>query len=562
MNKEQLLTIADALKRPLFQHAEVIAGSRGLTRPIRWVHVLESTENASFLNGGELLLSTGVGFGESAAKRLSYLNEVIQRQAVGLCLELGLYIREIPRDMRELSDHHEFPLIVFHQPVRFVDITLDLHENLVNCQTQVLKSLERYARDLQRLTLQTQSLPRILGHFQAMVQAQTFFLNLQGPPLFSPNMPQSVQAELTGWLQAFLLSLDPLPESSGFLPIAAHKYFLYQPVIAMGQVLAYLGLVLYENQPDEMLHLILDYTAIAMAQILLRRMFAQERSLDNENRLLEDILQNRPGTEEQFRAILGLHATSSHRPRYWAAILEALSDEDELHWTHETDSPFHDQLAIFRFLLTRHSFRSLLRSRGHRLYFLLVETNSVPARRLSPHENARLPLEKALNDMVEAARRALGADVRLHLGVSNASLNYAHADQAFKEAEQVLAFTAEFRSPFFEDLGVYRLLLQAGREALESFIADYLGPILSYDAKSGSQLLLTLRVLLDENLSKQEAAGKLFIRRQTLYHRLEKIEQLLGSHYLKPENRLSLELALRAHAWLHRQDNETEKTGR
>ncbi|KLU62554.1 purine catabolism regulatory protein [Peptococcaceae bacterium CEB3] len=560
MNKEPLLTIADALKRPLFEHAEVIAGSRGLTRPIRWVHVLESAENASFLNGGELLLSTGVGFGGSTAARLAYLNEVIQRQAVGLCLELGPYIGEIPQDMRELADRHEFPLIVFHQSVRFVDITLDLHENLVNCQTQALKSLERYARDLQRLTLQTQSFPRILGHFQTMVQAQTFFLSLQGPPLFSPNISQSVQAELTALLHTSLLSLNPLPESGGCLPLDGLEYLLYQPVMAMGQVLAYLGLVFRENQPDGVLNLILDYTGIAMAQILLRRMFAQERSLDNENRLLEDILQNRPGTEDQLRAILGLQSRSSRRPRYRAAILEARSDEDRLPTTNETDSPFHDQLPIFRFLLTRQSFRCLFSSRSHRLYFLLVEAGSAPGKRPSPHENGRLSLEKALNGMVETARRALPPDVRLRLGVSNASSDYTHAGQAFAEAEQVLAFAAKFTSPFFEDLGVYRLLLQSDRKTLESFIEDYLGPLLNYDAKSGSQLLLTLRVFLEGNLSKQEAAGKLFIRRQTLYQRLDKIEKLLGNHCLTPENRLSLELALRAHAWLHRKDDETERT--
>ncbi len=543
MNKDWQLTIGDVLKRPLFEPAEVVAGSRGLARPIRWVHVLETAENASFLNGGELILSTGVGFGESAAKRLSYLSEIIQRNAVGLCIELGPYVSEIPSDMRELANHHEFPLIVFHHPVRFVDITLDLHENLVNRQAQALRELERYARDLQKLTLQTQSLPRILSHFQSMIHAQTFFINLTDPPIFVPNMPHSVQAELTGLLVSSLLMLEPLPETSGFLPISEHKYLLYQPVMAMGQILAYLGIIAYANEPDEILSLVLDYTGTAVAQILLRKMFAQERSLDNENRLLEDILQERPGTEEQLRSMLGSYVKQGRTPRFWAVILEIQQDKPS--FVEETDSPLHDRLAMFRFLLTKHGFRPLLNSRGNRLYLLLLETSLT---------DGKLLLHKALLEIEHSAKQALSAGSQVRLGVSNPSQDYARGHQSFKEAEQVLAFS-DLHSPFFADLGVYRLLLPINRHTLESFIQDYLGPLLAHDEKHGSQLLLTLHILLDESLSKQDAANKLYIRRQTLYHRLDKIQELLGDDYLKPENRLSLELALRAYDWIYRRTN-------
>ncbi|MHB1651612.1 MAG: PucR family transcriptional regulator [Desulfitobacteriaceae bacterium] len=542
MNKEWLLTIAEVLKRPLFRHAEVVAGSRGLARPIRWVHVLETAENACFLNGGELILSTGVGFGESPAKRLSYLNEVIQRKAVGLCIELGPYIPEIPFDMRELADHHEFPLVVFFQPVRFVDITLDLHESIVNRQTQALRELESYARDLQRLTLKTQSLPRILSHFQNMTHAQTFFLSHEGPTLFAPSMPKSVQEELTNLLRSALLTLQPVPQTGGRLPISDRKHCFYQPVIAMGNVLAYLGVIFYDNEPDEFFTLLLDYTATAIAQILLRKMFAQERTLDNENRLLEDILQGRAGTEEQLRSLMGISHKSLRIPHYWAAILE-IPQEKPL-YTEESDSPFHDLLAIFRFLLIKQGFRPLLRSKGQKLYLLLLVTG--------PEKNRRDFLLQAFKELEHACQQTLSSETLLHFGISNSSGDYGRVLQAFREAEQVLSILGEFQSPFFEDLGVYRILLQVGHDVLESFITDYLEPLLYYDQTHKSKLLDTLRVFLFYSLSKQEAADKLYIRRQTLYHRLEKIEELLGENYLKPENRLSLELALRAYDWLHR----------
>ena len=49
---------------------EVLAGADASTRPVRWVHVSETAEAARWLDGGELLLTTGVGLaGRRAALR-------------------------------------------------------------------------------------------------------------------------------------------------------------------------------------------------------------------------------------------------------------------------------------------------------------------------------------------------------------------------------------------------------------------------------------------------------------------------------------------------------------
>jgi purine catabolism regulator len=138
------------------------------------------------------------------------------------------------------------------------------------------------------------------------------------------------------------------------------------------------------------------------------------------------------------------------------------------------------------------------------------------------------------------------------------SHHFIEANLHFMEAEQVLSFSSEITSPFFDDLGVYRILTQIKNDyILSSFITDYLGQLIEYDDKHNSQLLLTLNVLFQCNGSKKEAADRLFIRRQTLYHRLDKIERILGNTYLTPNHRLCLELALRAHEWSYQKNKQT-----
>ncbi|NGQ96301.1 PucR family transcriptional regulator [Brevibacillus sp. SYP-B805] len=540
MKTEWRLTVTEVLKRPLFQHAEAIAGKRGLGRPIRWVHVLETAENGRFLNGGELILSTGLGFGEDAVKRLAYLTELIQRRAAGLCVELGPYIPRIPADMCELADHHDFPLIIFHQPVRFVDITLDLHEIIVNRQMDALRKLEAYARDLQQLSLHTQGTTRLQQHFQAHVQLQTFYLPCDGQaaPVYMPAMPQSVQAEMTALLKEHLLAGASPVETSGRLPMTEKKTVCYQPITAMGHVLAYLGVVLYEREPEEVLLLELDYTAAAMAQILMRTMFAAERALASESRLMEEMIAGSQHQEEQLRSLLGIRSNASSA--YYAVVMQLRAGRLQENPENQT---LHERFSVYRSILSRYGFRSLLTARGNRLYLMAMEANH--------QTEMRSRLKKALAELAKVSKQAVGTDGAIAFGVSRLSERLAEADRHFQEAEQALLFDGEQEATFFDELGIYRLLYHVPQErVLRSFIADYLEPLLRYDEENGSQYVHTLRVYLEQNLSKQETADRLYIHRQTLYHRLEKIGELLGSDFEMPHRRLCLEVALRAYDWL------------
>ncbi|MFS0553269.1 PucR family transcriptional regulator [Brevibacillus sp. 179-C9.3 HS] len=544
MSNDLRLTIAEIIKRPLFQHTHVVAGHRGLSRPIRWVHVLETADTGQFLNGGELILSTGLGFGEEKEKRLAYLTELIRRKAVGLCIELGRYIPSIPDDMIELANHHQFPLLVFHQPVRFVDITQDLHEHLIHAQMQALRNLEAYSRSLQQLSLQAAGTLKLLQHFQVAVQTQVFYYSPDGSTQFAPVVPHDVAVEMSDLMGSHFSEMDSSTEAGvRFLSLSVTRQLAYQPVMVMGHVLAYVGIVLYERSADEYLLLTLDNTVSAMAQLLMRKMFVEEQALATENRLFDDLIANRSLSEEQMRSLLGMTG-GSKTPSFHMIILSFEKSKNLV----EDSLPPHDLTAIFRSLLTRHRFRPFIRCIGNRFYFLLMEQQ--------PLADSRRSLEKAFRDVQKMIGQTLGEDVQIWMGISRMGKRLSEAGRHLAEAEQALAFYHESSSPFFADLGLFRLLFHVPNEpVLTVFISDYLGPLLAHDQAYGSSLVQTLRVYLDANLSKQEAAQKLFIHRQTLYHRLEKIEEILGEDFAATQNRICLEIALRARDWLSKEES-------
>jgi hypothetical protein len=54
-----MLTVAEALKLEQFTGAQIVAGMAGLNKPIAWVHIASVPDAPRWLNGGELVLTTG-----------------------------------------------------------------------------------------------------------------------------------------------------------------------------------------------------------------------------------------------------------------------------------------------------------------------------------------------------------------------------------------------------------------------------------------------------------------------------------------------------------------------
>src|SRR5690606_38986135 len=85
---------------------------------------------------------------------------------------------------------------------------------------------------------------------------------------------------------------------------------------------------------------------------------------------------------------------------------------------------------------------------------------------------------------------------------------------------------------------------------LQEVVLEYLEPVIAYDKKNNGKLMETLKTYLSCNGSKQETANRLFIVRQTLYHRIQKLEKLLGADFMNHEKRLAIEFMILSYEFL------------
>jgi purine catabolism regulator len=92
-----------------------------------------------------------------------------------------------------------------------------------------------------------------------------------------------------------------------------------------------------------------------------------------------------------------------------------------------------------------------------------------------------------------------------------------------------------------------RLLWRARHDdEVSGFVERTLGALLDHDARRKLRLVPTLEALVRNGGRKAETARALHLNRQALYHRLTRIEQLLGMDLSEASQLLTLHVALEA----------------
>ncbi|MHB8620793.1 MAG: PucR family transcriptional regulator [Chloroflexota bacterium] len=148
----------------------------------------------------------------------------------------------------------------------------------------------------------------------------------------------------------------------------------------------------------------------------------------------------------------------------------------------------------------------------------------------------------------EVAGTIGGRPLSAGLGRPNSGLR--GLQRSFAEAEQALHAGERLFGPgqtvAFGDLGAYRVLSHLhGMPELAAFEDETLGRLLEYDGRTGSHLLETLEAFFSSNGNLSKTAELLFVHRNTLMYRLNRVQELTNLSLDDAETRFDLQLALK-----------------
>ncbi len=535
MMNEFTLKVKDIFTRGHFKRAKILAGSGGLDRVIRWVHVLEVEDFGSLIHGGELILTTGVGLHLDVSTQLKFVQQLIASKAAGICIEKGPYFQEIHEDILELAEINHFPIIMFEETVKFVDITQELHSLIINRHHDLLSYLDSSSRKFIELSMSSNGILKILHELYDYFHRTIIFVPLQGKSFYYPSDQKYFHDLLLDYFQG----AETESFSQRMLTID-NESFVFMPVEGLGQTWGYLCLHASDDAPEEFHFLILDRAALAIAQILLRNRTIEERKQHSEDKFVRAVLQGRDYNTDELISHLPFVGPDM---RYRVFVMEIQPPErmiSEEEW---------EDIKLQRSLMIRGSFKRFGFSPA--VSATKEEIAVIAAFPANAHEKGKEMLTLLIQHLLRTKEQKVLLGNNKIYGVGR---EYQHIDQlssSYAEAKEVVALNQsnlKEKMITYDDIGIYRLLLPLRKSGeLSSYVEDYLGPLLDYDSKNDSDLYETLKVYFACGGSKKEAAKQLFIVRQTLYHRLDKIEHLLGKDYMDSNRRIAVEAAIKGY---------------
>jgi PucR family transcriptional regulator, purine catabolism regulatory protein len=551
-----LPTVGDLLSLDVIRRGSprVVAGSDGLGARVRWVHVLELADAAHLLQGGELVLTTGVALPAEPALLARYAADLAAAGGTGvsaLAVELGRrFVGALPGVLVRAAADSGLTLIAFEREVPFVEITEAVHARIIDAQLEELRASERLHEVFTELSVSGASPDEIVREAAILAGRPVILADLSHRVLACEPGSSDPARLLAGFVRRSRALVSP-PGRTAYDDASG---WLFTPVGARGEDWGRVILVC-DGPPGGTDTVLIERAATTLA--LGRLLTRHAESLDRQaHRTLISGIISQAHADPAEAAVRSRALGVPVDGRQLIAMVFRLRDPAG------HPGPL-GVSAHARVLDIADAAAAACRAeRVPSLVGTLDDARAGAMLSLSPHADPDRVLSGLTARIAERGgglrqdgRSGTGWD-DLVIGVGATAGSIRDVRRSFLEASQVADFAAERPGEWFpgrrDRPSFYRLadlrlrgLLHLLRDdpRVQTFVERELGPLL---AEPDTSLLGVLAAYLAAGGNKTEAARRAHLARPTFYERLARIEHLLGTDLGSAESRTSLHVALLA----------------
>jgi purine catabolism regulator len=480
-------------------------GAAPVDRAVSWVHVSELADPTPFLQGGELLLTTGLAL-QSGPDLGDYVRRLADAGVVGLGLGTGISHAAVPPELVAAGDACGLAVLEVPRQTPFIALSRAVSAALAADEYAAVSRTSDALQELTRAALAPGAPATVIDRLARQVGGWTLLMDAAGTPLearppaaagraaeLSPDLdrlrvvraPSSVALSRPGD-SVLLQSLGNGPRTRGFLAVGRPGPF---PAA--------------------------DRHVVNAAALLLTLRLEQSRALDTATAALRAALLQMLLAGEEAVVAPAVEALGEHLPAGPLRVLCVLG-------TPQQRSAAVDVAAD----AAAHVHEPLFSAELDGALVVLTADGGGLAERLT-----------------ELPGRVPGAAV----GISPA-VPWAHVAAGTRQARQAAeqsrlgggGLTA------FADLAGLGLTPLLDPDRTRAFAEALLAPLVAADAAGAGDLLVSLRTWLAHHGQWEPAAARLGVHRHTLRKRIRRAADLLGRDLDSPGVRAELWLALHA----------------
>ena len=531
---------------------QLLAGEKGISHSITSVNIMDNPDTLRWLTEGELVLTTGYLFLENTWLRNNIIRELAQKGCAGIGFVLKRYIDQLPVEMITQANQLGFPIFSIPYELSLAEIVWLVYQ----------KNFEEKMSETERMASVYKKFAETLAKEQNAVQILSDIVSMVGCPallldgdlhLIEYDLPEAPSS----FLHAFFNLTPDQPVFPEPMAQSIQERIVRQKLISWSQVLhgdhqdlkctlfpiqeqkTTLGYLCLCETPKELCSM--DYQLIQTIQpvlsiCLIRHVMRTQLRINTKNDFIRLITSRDPVSLRELQMQCDLYQFDYRSIRTCLAIrLEGYENQSLRHRKEVGDAAYQ---TASRYLANQHPRCYKLTFQNNLILFFLYPVDTEPAQAVQDSLAACQGLLAELTAEQIHCRAGLS---KAHSGAETISLDLHQAFEASRLGRQIHPERNLFS--YSEDQ-LYHILAKnfTRREALELY-DETLGRLKRFDEQNGHDLCSTVRIFLKNRLSTTETAKELFLHRNTMFYRLERIKEILGADPKDLQVSLSLTLA-------------------
>lgn len=510
------LTIKTAMEElPILSTLEVVAGHGGINNIINWTHIVDQPDMIPFVRPGMLLLSTAFGISQEVESQKRIIQILSETGLAGMIISIGKYFEEIPDAMIEEADRLNFPLIRCPWNIPYVDITYAINGRIIREQISsvedsipIQKELTQLVIDNGGLTLLAERLSNLVGNSveicdrnqEVLVSYHYQYKSLNQESFFSVEEKKAIKS-------IGLLYFSRINPTIRYIKKDTHKNInfemLLSPIYISDQVFGYIWILGTDKQISEFDYAVMEQGTTIAALIASRDLAIHNAELRGKREIFESLMTN-DFTEQNSSEWYETAKKLGLREKYQVLIIKNLPFSE------------YQQGYIYSFVdykIKENNVPGTVFEYGN--YVVIILTNIL-----------QFPAEKTAEYLF---REAEIRKIKIVAGISRVASNIQDFKFFLEEAIESLQIgQAMYRSKpttwSLSRLGFFYTILKKGTSYDEkNHYCEIIKQIEAYDIQHKTEYLKTMTVYLENLMDAKKTSSELYIHRNTLRQRIQKI---------------------------------------
>lgn len=559
-----MLTVKKFLELPAFHDLKIVSGSGGLDNVISAVNIMDNPDALDWFSPGELLLTSGYFFQNDSEMQNYIVRQLKDMNCPGLCIKPKRYLKNIPQNMIFLSEELNLPIIYLPYGMSFSQISKIVNEELSeNYDIQTKRALDIH-RTFFDISLKERGLSKITQTLVSMISNPVILMDQAFNVLDFCDVDEN-SCQLREYLQQnFILDItyvNSLPPSfeqlqkplSRKLNLGNHMIdTIIIPIYVHNRHYGYILVWQTVKALSDMDYIALEFSTLFFALEQIRNSEIEKIKTRIKGDFLEDLVSGNITDMKNlkyFCDIYGMNPELYYVPIVLFIRFPFKKGADLVEEKQYKEAVLFKILYFLEYWEKNKPFALYFFSSHDQIYILLgfkkPEKGDI-------QEIRNICLE-IISDIEEKIK-----DISVYAGIGRMAKGLMGIHSYFRQASEALrlAKNAGFSKKlnFFDDFAVHSFL-EANVSDIEMrrFFENTLGELYRYDKETESALVPTLASWLDNNLNVAQTARALFIHRNTLLYRIDKISAILNTDLKDSNELLKYQLALKIYQMLELQ---------